>query len=427
MRRFALPSIFAILVLDEVVASLLYPVFPRYTDGMKVPQLWYGLAMFVFSFAQFLAAPALGALSDRKGRRPIFRLAAIGTFLSMILLLPVRYLPFFANRAADGTTNGLYAVVKSAIVDLSPEEDVQRNVGLSASVTYVGYLLGPAVAAGILWLANTQGWGEVQSLVLAGMIFALINIALSTAIPETRPGSQAQVDRSSTDTGATASSGNSQSIRQVLAEVSPITMLRRLQRLNSSSPNLAALLGLSALFALCTGYYTYFGIFVAEGPMKLQSRDISLLFLYFAALGFVSNTVFFSRIAERVKPVPTLRVMYACGVIVMLMYAAFGGRLWTLYLTLTVDMLTVSLAPGIVEGMIGGEADEDQRGEVFGLAQGLQSLFGLLSIAVYTVASLADLRLPFLLFALPLIAAFVVVPRISSLLPADEVRTGALH
>ncbi len=411
MRRFALPSIFAILVIDEVIGSLLYPVFPCYTQGLRLPQLWYGLAMFAFSFAQFLAAPALGALSDRKGRRPIFRLAAVGTFLSMILLLPVRYLPFFANRAADGTTNGLYAVVKSAIVDLSPEEDVQRNVGLSASISYVGYILGPAVAAGILWLANAQGWGEVRSLIIAGMIFALINIALSSAVPETRPGTVAAENA--------LIAAVPLSIRHALREVSPFTMWQRLQRVQRAVPHLAALLGLNALFALCTGYYTYFGIYVAEGPLKLDSGAISLLFLYFAALGLVSNTVFFSKVVERVKPVPTLRLMFALGIVVMVMYALVGGRLWFLYATLTVDMLTISLAPGLIEGMIGVEADQEVLGEVFGLSQGLQSLFGLLSIAVYTGASLIDLRLPFLLFAIPLVVALVLVPRIT---PSTAVR-----
>ncbi len=411
MRRFALPSIFAILIIDEVVASLLLPVFPQYTDRLQRPQLWFGIAMFLFSFTQFLAAPALGALSDRRGRRPIFRVAAIGTFLSMILLLPVRYLPFLGNRALDGTTNGLNAVVKSSIVDLSPEEDVQRNVGLSASISYLGYLLGPAVATGILWLAKIQNWSEVRSLVAAGMVFALINIGLSFTVAETKK--LAPTADIETDLPGSAA-------RQVIRDISPKAMVHRLKEMQATTPHLAALLGIMALFASCTGYYTYFAIYVAEGPLQLDSRAISLLFLYFAALGIVSNTIFFAKLAERLKPVPTLRVMFLCGIGVMFLYAAAGDRLWFLYATLTVDMLTISLAPGLLEGMIGVEADETVRGEIFGLSQGLQSLFGLLSIAVYTLASLVDLRLPFMLFAVPLAVAFFIVPRIEARQPPQE-------
>ena len=76
MRKIALPVLFAILVVDAVIASLLYPVFSRYTDGLSLPELWFGVAMFAFSFFQFLSAPALGALSDQRGRSPVFRVAA---------------------------------------------------------------------------------------------------------------------------------------------------------------------------------------------------------------------------------------------------------------------------------------------------------------------------------------------------------------
>jgi MFS transporter, DHA1 family, tetracycline resistance protein len=171
---------------------------------------------------------------------------------------------------------------------------------------------------------------------------------------------------------------------------------------------------LQALFALCTGYYTYFAIFVAEGPLQLGGQQISLLFLYFAGLGLVSNTLFFGKIAERINTKRALRAMFGTGVFVMLLYAVSGPRLWFVYFTLTIDMLTISLAPGLVEGMIGNEADEDSVGEVFGLAQGLASLLGLLSIGLYTATSIIDLRLPFVVFAIPLVMAWFLVARLNT-------------
>ena len=450
----ALPVLFSILIVDAVIASLLYPVFSRYTDGLRIPEFWFGVAMFAFSFFQFLAAPALGALSDRKGRRPVFRLAAIGTFASMLLLLPVRYLLFFGNRVVDGTTNGLYPVVKSAIVDLSPKKDMQRNVGLSTTISYVGLLFGPAVAAGVLWLAKRHDLNEVRSLVVAGMVFAALNIVLSTALPETKrpakkhrkpkadhgplvttaqasaePASETSPDSSaspassvsavswaspdsSASSVASASSASSvmaPSVRQALHEISPVTMARRLRRVSLANPTLGRLIALEGCIALCTGYYTYFVIFVAKGPLQLDARSVAYLFLYFAGLGIVTNTIFFAKIARRLHPVPTLRVLFLLGIVTMGLYAATGDRLWMLYVALTVDMTTLSLVPGLLEGLVGKEAHETSRGEVFGLAQGVVSLLGLFSIAMYTVSSLVDLRLPFLLFALPLVGALFVL------------------
>jgi MFS transporter, DHA1 family, tetracycline resistance protein len=400
MRKIALPVLFAILVVDAVIASLLYPVFSRYTDKLSLPELWFGLAMFAFSFFQFLSAPALGALSDQKGRGPVFRLAAVGTFVATLLLLPVRYILFFGNRVIDGTTNGLYGVVKSAIADLSEPKDIQRNVGLSATISYVGLLLGPAVATAVLWGAKRQGWNDVRSLVVAGLLFAGINMVLSTIIPETK---------------SRLPSENSQSgpsWRESLASVAPRAMLIRAKALRVQSPQLAKLLGLVGLLSLTTGYYTYFIIFVADGPLQLDPRGISFLFLYFALVGIVTNTLFFGKIAHRLRPIPTLQVLFLLGLVTMALYASTGNRLWVLYVALTVDMCTLSLAPGFVEGLIGLETDEETRGEVFGLSQGINALMGLLAIALYTAGSLIDLRLPFLLFSFPLVTGLVLLPKL---------------
>jgi MFS transporter, DHA1 family, tetracycline resistance protein len=321
------------------------------------------------------------------------------------LLLPVRYPLFVANRALDGSTNGLYGVVKSTIVDLSEEKDVQRNVGLSATISYVGLLLGPGVASGVLWLARRQGWDTVRALVIAGIAFASINVVLSFLLPETRP-------------PAAHSTGDAVSMRQrVLAEISPRLSVRRINQLRRDLPEIAQLLLVEALVALCTGYYTYFAIFVARGPLKLDPQAISFVFLYFAGLGIVTNTIFFARFAAFLQPIATLRWLFALGIVTMAIYAATGDRLWVLYLALTIDMLTLSLAPGLLEGELGRRAPDDRRGEIFGLGQGLASLMGLLSIVAYTVTALVDLRLPFVFFALPLVGCLLALRRISDAPP----------
>jgi MFS transporter, DHA1 family, tetracycline resistance protein len=411
MRKLALPVLFAILVVDAIIGSLLYPVFSRYTSGLSLPELWFGLAMFAFSFFQLLSAPALGALSDQKGRSPIFRLAAIGTFVATLLLLPVRYVLFFGNRVIDGTTNGLYGVVKSAVADLSKPEDVQRNVGLSATISYVGLLLGPAVATGVLWMADRQGWNEVRSLVVAGLLFAAINMVLSTILPETKRGNSTTEANKVTQAGK-AGEVTEISWRESLSLVAPRTMIKRAKALRTQSPQLARLLSLVGLLAMTTGYYTYFIIFVADGPLQLNPRGTSYLFLYFALVGIVTNTLFFGKIAHRLRPIPTLRVLFIMGILTMGIYASTGDQLWILYLALTIDMCTLALVPGFIEGLIGVETNETNRGEVFGLSQGISSFMGLLAIALYTVASLVDLRLPFLLFSLPLIVGLFVIPKL---------------
>jgi MFS transporter, DHA1 family, tetracycline resistance protein len=408
MRRLALPFVFSILVIDAVIGSLLYPVFGDFIKGLAYPQLLFGIAMFVFSLAQFISAPVLGAVSDARGRRPVFRLAAVGTYVSMLLLLPIRYGFFLFGRFMDGTTNGLYAVVKSAIVDLSPEEDVQRNVGLSATISYVGFILGPGVASIVLWFAKRNDWGDARSLIVAGVFFAGVNVALSFNIPETK--------RDFAITSSRIKTGKSESLKQTvigaLRSIAPSVIVHRFQSLRRNSPNLSRILAISALFAIVTGYYTYFIIYVARGPLKLEANDISILFLYFAFVGIFANTVFFGKVIKRLDTLKTLKSLLIIGFPVMLTYALVGDRLWVLYVALTLDMLTLSLVPGLLEGLIGQQASEEARGEVFGLNQGLQSLTGLAAIGIYTATSLIDIRLPFVMFAIPLVACIMILRRV---------------
>jgi MFS family permease len=128
---------------------------------------------------------------------------------------------------------------------------------------------------------------------------------------------------------------------------------------------------------------------------------IALIFLYFALLGVVSNTLFFAKVLSRVAPVPAMRVLLIVGIPTLLLYGALGGRsVVALYLALTLDMLTLSLVPALVEGQIGSTADEHERGEVFGLAQAIAALMTVVAAIVATGLSTIDLRLPFVVFAL---------------------------
>jgi MFS transporter, DHA1 family, tetracycline resistance protein len=404
-RRSVTRLIFAILIIDGIIGSLVYPVLPDFVRATSRPELYFGLATVVFTTMQMLFAPILGRLSDIYGRSPIFRLAAIGTAVSMLLLLPVRFPLLLLNRFSDGATNGLYAVVKSAIVDVSPPEDVQRNVGLSVSLSYVGFILGPGLAAGVLLIAESSNWNPTRSLVVAGIGFALVNVAMSFRLPETRR--LAQDDQTEGTARAPFRIGT------VLSEASPLKIARQVAALRRTQPQLSVLLAVNALVTFSIGYYTYFVIFVAESPIRVDGQGIAVMFLYFAVLGLVSNTLFFSRVLGRISPLPTMRILLGLGALCVLGYGLFSGTsIVALYVLLTVDMLTLSLVPALIEGFIGKTAGDTQRGEIFGLSQGVASLMGVLAAVLATVLSSIDLRFPFVAFAFAAGAALVLSFRV---------------
>ncbi len=420
-RHRVVPLIFAILVLDGIVGSLVFPVLPDFVANTRYPSLFFGLSTFLFSLTQFLFAPVLGQLSDQRGRRLVFRLAAVGTALSMLALLPVSVPLLMVNRLSDGATNGLYAVVKSAIVDVSPEEDVQRNVGLSTSLSYVGFLFGPGLALGVLELARFMSWNATRSLVIAGLLFALINVVLSFLVPETRA-----VDMTSEMTSERTLAQPRLHVNNLLRQASPLLLARTLSTFRRTRPAVFALLCVHACVVFSIAYYSYFVIFAAESPIALDGRGIAIVFLYFALLGVVANTLFFGKILSRIAPVPTMCVLLAIGSLAVLGYGLFGGQsVPALYVILTIDMLTLSLVPALIEGLLGRMAGEDERGELFGIAQGVGSLMGVVGAAVATVLSVIDLRLPFVAFSFVVGIALVLTLR-SAALFTESATTGAV-
>src|SRR5690349_24913609 len=69
--------------------TVVLPVLPfvvlRYVSGQGSLALWVGVLEGVNGLCTFLAAPFLGALSDRLGRRPVIVLAAFGAALGYLL------------------------------------------------------------------------------------------------------------------------------------------------------------------------------------------------------------------------------------------------------------------------------------------------------------------------------------------------------
>src|SRR3546814_3066077 len=69
-----LPAIFLTVVVDLIGFGLILPLLPFYAGSFGASPFVIALLAAVFSIAQFLAAPLLGALSDRFGRKPVFLL-----------------------------------------------------------------------------------------------------------------------------------------------------------------------------------------------------------------------------------------------------------------------------------------------------------------------------------------------------------------
>jgi len=150
-RRHAVPFILATIFIDAIGFGLIMPVLPRLlmnvggiglSDAIGVGA-WMGLAM---AIASFFAAPVLGNLSDRYGRRRVLLFALAGLAVDYLLLALANTLPWiFIGRVLSGIFGGSYASAQAAIADVTEPDERAKTFGLVSAAFGVGFVAGPAI------------------------------------------------------------------------------------------------------------------------------------------------------------------------------------------------------------------------------------------------------------------------------------------
>ena len=392
-----LPLLYAIILVDVIVGAVVGPVLPEFVRGLPQPQLWLSVGTGVFLGVQLFSAPLLGRLSDGYGRRPIFILSAVGTLLANVLLLPVRAGLYFVNRVSDGLTNGMYATARSAITDISPPERLFRNLGIEGAIISLGFVLGPMAAGLLLTVLAVPPAQQAGYVVRLAVALAALNVLLSLWLPETH--GQRNGIR-----GA--------ELRQELAlSVNPLTLWARLTAKNARSPGVRRVVLTQVCLTLSTGYYFYFVPFVSLGPLGLDARGISYLFMYFGGLSIVLNYGFYTFLADKLHQRRAIVWLAALGAPVLLGYGLAGTSKTSFYVFVTLDCLTLSLIQGLLEGQLARLTTDADRGEIFGLNQAFQALASFATAVVFGLLSVLDLRLPWGWFALCMVAVALLAAR----------------
>ena len=150
-RRAAVVFILITLGIDALGIGLVVPIVPelvRHLSGFDAGGAAYVLGPLVatFALAQLFAAPILGSLSDRFGRRPVMLLSLAGLGLNYVLLAFAWSLPFlFLGRAIAGATSANFSTASAYIADVSTPEERARRFGWVGATFSLGFVVGPAV------------------------------------------------------------------------------------------------------------------------------------------------------------------------------------------------------------------------------------------------------------------------------------------
>jgi DHA1 family tetracycline resistance protein-like MFS transporter len=109
-KKYTLWIIIGIVALNSIGMSIVLPLLP-FLVGKYLPsrQVVFGMSalMSVFAACTFFAAPVLGALSDRYGRKNILIISLMGSVIGYILFgIGGALWILFAGRIIDGLTAG---------------------------------------------------------------------------------------------------------------------------------------------------------------------------------------------------------------------------------------------------------------------------------------------------------------------------------
>lgn len=386
--------IYAIIFLDVVVGSIIGPVLPEFVKGHARPQLWLALGTALFLGMQLVSAPLLGKLADVYGRKPIFRVSALGTFLADCLLLPVRLGSQLANRLSDGLTNGLYAAVRSAITDISPKEALFRNLGIEGAIISLGFVIGPAIAGVLITTLHlTNPVEQARYVVMMAVGLSGLNVVLSFLLRETHPIGDSTKGVVWTDLKT-----------ELVQSLNVGTLLTRLRQKERAHPGLLQLVLMQVALTAAVGYYNYMVAYISLGALKMDATDISYFFMYFGALSVAISYGFYGYVADRINQRRWIFWFAAVGAPVLASYGLVGSSWVWLYVIITIDCFTYSLIQGLIEGLMAQKTTNTDRGEIFGLNQAMQGLASFATTLVFGILSIIDLRLPFAWFALCLVA-----------------------
>jgi DHA1 family tetracycline resistance protein-like MFS transporter len=144
--RSPLIIIFITIFIDLVGFGIVIPVLPLYARQFGASETTIGILVAIYSVMQFIAAPLLGKLSDRVGRRPVLLFSLIGTSLGFLLMGVANTLALlFIARIIDGITGGNIATAQAYIADVTSPEERSKGMGLIGAAFGLGFTIGPVI------------------------------------------------------------------------------------------------------------------------------------------------------------------------------------------------------------------------------------------------------------------------------------------
>ncbi len=191
-RRASVAFVLVTLGLDALGVGIIAPIVPglvRHLAHLPPDRAapWVGALIAAYAAMQFLAAPILGALSDRFGRRPIILASVFGLGCDYVLLACAPNLWWlFAGRLIAGATSANVAAATAYIADVSAEGDRARLFGLVGATFGAGFVVGPALGGLLGGFSLRLPFLAAAALSFGNLCFGIFVLPESLALADRR-------------------------------------------------------------------------------------------------------------------------------------------------------------------------------------------------------------------------------------------------
>jgi MFS transporter, DHA1 family, tetracycline resistance protein len=130
--------------------GLTAPVVPflvqTYVKSSGNQAIVVALLTFIYAVCVFLAAPGLGALSDRYGRRPILIICLMGSAVGYLIFgIGGALWVLFLGRIIDGLTGGNISTILAYFADITTADQRTKYFGWAGAAAGVGSIIGPSL------------------------------------------------------------------------------------------------------------------------------------------------------------------------------------------------------------------------------------------------------------------------------------------
>lgn len=388
-RRIILGTVF----LDALGYGLLIPVLPdvvrRFDADPSSVSRYFGYFIAIYAVVQFAAAPMLGNLSDRHGRRPVLLASLAGAAIDYLLMAyaPTLWL-LFVGRVISGLTGASMAVAYAYMADISDERSRPEHFGMVAAALGIGLVAGPGVGGALAHVGLSAPF-----LVAAGLNFLNLAAAL-VLLPE--------------------SLGAGSRRRLEVARWTPLVSLRPLFR---GSPLTRLFWCYLLLYLAGRATSSMWALFTGQ-RFAWSSSEIGASFAFMGLITAVAQGILPGVLVRQLGDGRALRMGLLLSIVT---YAAitFATKGWQLYVIVAASAFSAAAGP-VLQSRMSRAVAPDAQGELQGSLASIASLSAIAGPLVYTNVFARGIRgsqnvlltgAPFLVAAAFSLAAWLLVAR----------------